>query len=102
MDYITEERLIELLGAMEGRIKKNADDAHAKIGVRIDGLCSRMDGLDTRMDGLDTRMDGLDTRMDGLDTRMDGLDSKIGHLAEDVKRIDRNVALIIKVLPSDM
>ena len=95
MGYVTEERLIELLGAMEGRINKNADDAHARIGERIDVLCSRMDGLDSRMDGLDSRMDGLDSRMDGLDSR-------IVHLAEDVKRIDRNVVKIIKVLPTDM
>ncbi len=101
MDYVTEERLIELLGAMEGRINKNADDAHARIGERIDVLCSRMDGLDSRMDGLDSRMDGLDSK-GRFGYGMDGLDSKIVHLAEDVKRIDRNVVKIIKVLPTDM
>ena len=95
MDYITEERLIEILGAMEDRINKNADEAHVRIGSRIDGLCSRIDGLDSKIDVLDTRMDGLDTKTEGLA-------SKIDHLANDAKRIDRNVAMIIKVLPTDM
>ena len=80
MGYVTEERLIELLGAMECRIKKNADEAHSEIGERIDGLSSRVDGLDTKVDGLSSRVDGLDTKVDGLSSRVDGLDTKVDGL----------------------
>jgi len=57
---ISKAELTQALSELEQRLIRNADDAHAAIGKRLDRIEERMDQLEERMD---QRFDHLEAKL---------------------------------------